>query len=105
MVTHDQDEALTLADRRALMRDGRIVQVGAPEDVYAQPAERWAAQFVGEVNVLPGVLRGDSVYTELGSFDLVRPAGGAAHGSVHVAVRPEQLEFREIGRASCRERV
>ena len=94
LVTHDQEEALTLADRLALMRDGRIVQVGAPEAVYAQPAERWAAQFVGEVNVLPGVLRGDSVHTELGSFDLVSPAGAAATGSVHIAVRPEQLEFR-----------
>ena len=94
LVTHDQEEALTLADRLALMRDGRIVQVGAPEDVYAQPAERWAAQFVGEVNVLPGVLRGDSVHTEIGSFDLVCPAGGAGRGSVHIAVRPEQLEFR-----------
>ncbi len=76
------------------MRDGRIVQVGAPEDVYAQPAERWAAQFVGEVNVLPGVLRGESVYTEVGSFDVASPAGGASSGSVHIAVRPEQLEFR-----------
>ena len=94
LVTHDQEEALTLADRLALMRDGRIVQVGAPEEVYAQPAERWAAQFVGEVNVLPGVLRGDAVHTELGSFDLVCPAGGMAQGSVHIAVRPEQLEFR-----------
>jgi iron(III) transport system ATP-binding protein len=94
LVTHDQEEALTLADRLALMRDGRIVQVGAPEDVYAQPAERWAAQFVGEVNVLPGVLRGDSVHTEVGSFDLASPAGGKEHASVHIAVRPEQLEFR-----------
>ena len=94
LVTHDQEEALSLVDRLALMRDGRVVQVGTPEDVYAQPAERWAAQFVGEVNVLPGVLRGDAVHTELGSFDLVRPAGGAAQGLVHVAVRPEQLEFR-----------
>jgi iron(III) transport system ATP-binding protein len=94
LVTHDQEEALTLADRLALMRDGRIVQVGAPEVVYAQPAERWAAQFVGEVNVLPGVLRGDSVHTEVGSFDIATPARGEAHGSVHIAVRPEQLEFR-----------
>jgi iron(III) transport system ATP-binding protein len=94
LVTHDQEEALTLADRLALMRDGRIVQVGAPEDVYARPAERWAAQFVGEVNVLPGVIRGDLVYTEVGSFDVVSPAGGEEHGSVHIAVRPEQLEFR-----------
>jgi len=94
IVTHDQEEALSLADRLALMRDGRVVQVGRPEDVYAQPSERWAAQFVGEVNVLPGVLRGESIHTELGSFDLVSPAGGQAQGLVHVAVRPEQLEFR-----------
>jgi iron(III) transport system ATP-binding protein len=95
LVTHDQEEALSVADRLALMRDGRIVQVGAPEDVYAQPSERWAAQFVGEVNVLPGVLRGDSVHTEIGSFDVASPGGGDTHGSVHVAVRPEQLEFRQ----------
>jgi iron(III) transport system ATP-binding protein len=94
LVTHDQEEALTLADRLALMRDGRIVQVGAPEDVYAQPAERWAAQFVGEVNMLPGVVRGESVHTEVGTFDLIGPAGDAATGSVHIAVRPEHLEFR-----------
>ena len=94
LVTHDQEEALTVADRLALMRDGRIVQVGSPEDVYAQPSERWAAQFVGEVNVLPGVLRGDSVHTDVGSFDLASPAAIAEHGSVHIAVRPEQLEFR-----------
>jgi iron(III) transport system ATP-binding protein len=93
LVTHDQEEALTLSDRLALMRDGRIVQVGAPEDVYAQPSERWAAQFVGEVNVLPGVVRGEAVHTEVGSFDLASPAGGSEQ-SVHIAVRPEQLEFR-----------
>jgi iron(III) transport system ATP-binding protein len=94
LVTHDQEEALTLSDRLALMRDGRIVQVGAPEDVYAQPAERWAAQFVGEVNVLPGVVRGDSVHTEVGSFDLAGQSDAEDQGSVHIAVRPEQLELR-----------
>ena len=93
LVTHDQEEALTLTDRLALMRDGRIVQVGSPEDVYAQPAERWAAQFVGEVNVLPGVVRGDAIYTEVGSFDLASPAASGEQ-RVHIAVRPEQLEFR-----------
>ena len=93
LVTHDQEEALTLTDRLALMREGRIVQVGSPEDVYARPAERWAAQFVGEVNVLPGVVRGDAIYTEVGSFDLASPATGGEQ-SVHIAVRPEQFEFR-----------
>jgi iron(III) transport system ATP-binding protein len=89
LVTHDQEEALSLADRLAVMRDGRIVQVGAPEEVYGRPATRWAAQFVGEVNVLSGVARGGGVDTELGSFDLRAPASGP----VHVAVRPEQFEL------------
>ncbi len=90
LVTHDQEEALSLADRLAVMRDGRIVQMGTPEQVYGRPASRWTAQFVGEVNVLLGVARGDGVETELGVFDLPHPAGG----EVHVAVRPEQLELR-----------
>jgi iron(III) transport system ATP-binding protein len=89
LVTHDQEEALSLADRLAVMREGGIVQVGAPEEVYGKPASRWAAQFVGEVNVLAGVARGGGVETELGRFDLRAPADG----TVHVAVRPEQLEL------------
>jgi iron(III) transport system ATP-binding protein len=89
LVTHDQEEALSLADRLAVMREGRIVQVGPPEEVYGRPASRWAAQFVGEVNVLAGVARGDGVETELGRFDRRAPASG----TVHVAVRPEQFEL------------
>jgi iron(III) transport system ATP-binding protein len=89
LVTHDQEEALSLADRLAVMREGRIVQVGAPEEVYGRPANRWAAQFVGEVNVLAGVARAGGVETELGRFDLRAPASG----TVHVAVRPEQFEL------------
>jgi iron(III) transport system ATP-binding protein len=111
LVTHDQEEALSLADRLAVMRDGRIVQVGSPEDVYTLPADRWVAEFVGEVNVLRGVARGEGVETRLGVFDLpsdhtpgaVTPA---ARGSVHVAVRPEQLELRtdEHGNAEVMQR-
>ena len=90
LVTHDQEEALSLADRLAVMREGALEQVGSPEEVYARPAGRWTAQFVGEVNVLSGVVRRDGVETELGTFDLERPASG----TVQVAVRPEQLELR-----------
>jgi iron(III) transport system ATP-binding protein len=93
LVTHDQEEALSVADRLAVMREGGIVQVGAPVDVYGSPATRWAAQFVGEVNVLSGVARGRGVETELGVFDLREPATG----EVHVAVRPEQLELSARG--------
>jgi iron(III) transport system ATP-binding protein len=97
LVTHDQEEALSLADRLAVMREGELVQVGAPEDVYSRPASRWAAQFVGEVNVLSGVAHGSGVVTELGMFDLPR----AAQGPVHVAVRPEQLEVRAGSRGNA----
>jgi iron(III) transport system ATP-binding protein len=97
LVTHDQEEALSLADRVAVMREGEIVQVGPPVDVYGKPATRWAAQFVGEVNVLSGVARGSGVETELGVFDLRVPASG----SVHVAVRPEQLELSARGNANA----
>ena len=97
LVTHDQEEALSLADRVAVMRDGEIVQVGPPVEVYGEPATRWAAQFVGEVNVLSGVARDGGVDTELGVFDLRAPASG----SVHVAVRPEQLELRADGNGNA----
>jgi iron(III) transport system ATP-binding protein len=97
LVTHDQEEALSLADRVAVMRDGEIVQVGPPVEVYGEPATRWAAQFVGEVNVLSGVARGGGVETELGVFDLRAPASG----SVQVAVRPEQLELRADGNGNA----
>jgi iron(III) transport system ATP-binding protein len=91
LVTHDQEEALTLGDRLAVMRGGLLVQVGRPEEVYAHPADRWAAGFLGEVNVVAGVRRsGGAVETWLGVFD----AAGAGAGSVHLAVRPEQLELR-----------
>jgi iron(III) transport system ATP-binding protein len=98
LVTHDQEEALSLADRVAVMRDGEIVQVGPPVEVYGEPATRWAAQFVGEVNVLAGVARGGGVETELGVFDLRAPASG----SVHVAVRPEQFELRADGNGNAK---
>ena len=76
LVTHDQEEALSLADRLAVMREGRIVQVGAPQEVYGRPANRWTAGFVGEVNVLAGVGRGTGVETELGVFDVGASTSG-----------------------------
>ncbi|WP_214316582.1 ABC transporter ATP-binding protein [Nonomuraea sediminis] len=53
-VTHDQEEALTMSDRIALLRDGRVVQVGTPADLYERPASRYVAEFLGESNLLPG---------------------------------------------------
>jgi len=91
LVTHDQEEALSLGDRVAVMREGRIVQLGPPEEVYARPADRWTAGFLGEVNLLSGMCRrGGAVETWLGVFD----SPGAGAGRVHLAVRPEQLDLR-----------
>jgi iron(III) transport system ATP-binding protein len=102
-VTHDQEEALSLADRIAVMREGEVVQVGTPEEVYYRPADRWTAQFVGEVNLMQGVADEVGIATELGFFDLAAPAGP---GIVRVAIRPEQLELRpdEQGNAEITDR-
>jgi len=103
LVTHDQEEALSLADRVAVMREGAVVQTGTPQEVYHRPHDRWTAQFVGEVNVLPGVADPVGVNTELGFFELALPADP---GIIRVAVRPEQLELRrdDAGNATVADR-
>ena len=57
LVTHDQAEALSLADAVAVLRDGRVEQTGSPEEVYERPRSRWVAEFLGEADVLPGTAR------------------------------------------------
>ena len=91
LVTHDREEAFSLADRIALMRDGTVVQEGAPEELYLRPSSRWVAEFVGAGNFLHGRVEAGRVVTPLGSF----PANGAAGrpGPVEVLVRPELLEL------------
>jgi len=90
LVTHDREEAFSLADRIALMRDGAVVQEGTSEEIYFSPASRWAAEFVGAGNVLVGRVVQGLVETAIGAF----PANGAsANGSARVLVRPELLEL------------
>jgi iron(III) transport system ATP-binding protein len=90
LVTHDREEAFSLADRIALMRDGRVVQEGTPEELYFAPASRWAAEFVGAANVLPGLVVDGRIRTAIGAF----PANGASRTSdAQVLVRPELLEL------------
>lgn len=90
LVTHEQEEAFSLADRVALMQDGRIVQAGPPEEIYYAPATRWAAEFVGAANLVPGEVVGDEVRTRFGSFPLAGPNG---HRAVDALIRPELLEL------------
>ncbi len=90
LVTHDREEAFTLADRIALMRDGRVVQEGTAEELYFAPATRWAAEFVGAANVLSGRIVAGRVETAIGAF----PANGASlRSDAQVLVRPELLEL------------
>ena len=96
IVTHDQDEAMTVADRIAVMDRGRLAQVGTPAEIYEQPSSRWVAEFVGDVNLIEG--RVSAVYpsfvtVERGDMKLrVDQAVAVAPGeTVWVALRPEKI--------------
>jgi iron(III) transport system ATP-binding protein len=90
LVTHDREEAFSVADRIALMRDGAVVQEGTSEEIYFTPVSRWAAEFVGAANVLTGRVVGGLVETSVGAF----PANGAsALEAAQVLIRPELLEL------------
>ncbi len=91
LVTHDQDEALSVADLVAVMRDGRIAQVDAPQLLYASPVDVDLGGFIGEANVMTGTVNGDRVETPLGMLE-VRGGVDAAEGQpMTVLVRPEQV--------------
>jgi iron(III) transport system ATP-binding protein len=87
LVTHDQAEALSLADTVAVLREGRVEQAGSPEEVYERPESRWVAEFLGEVDVLPGVAAGGVVECALGRF----PGAAGLDGPVEVVIRPESV--------------
>jgi iron(III) transport system ATP-binding protein len=89
LVTHDQEEALSIADRIAVMRDGRVVQEGEPDRVYHHPADRWVAGFLGDIEVLAGTIDSGAVRTALGPVDADVAPGLA--GAVEVLVRPEDI--------------
>ena len=91
IVTHDQDEALSLADQAGVMLNGRIVQMGTPEEVYGHPTGLEVATFLGNANVLDGMAGNGSVECEIGTL----PANDDINGAVHVIIRPEMLHVRE----------
>jgi iron(III) transport system ATP-binding protein len=93
IVTHDQEEALSLHGEVAVMMQGKLVQVGPPADVYERPASRDVALFVGDANVLPGRAAGAEAESELGKVTLHT----AAAGEIDLVVRPEHIEFTPVG--------
>ncbi|HWA49146.1 MAG TPA: ABC transporter ATP-binding protein [Dongiaceae bacterium] len=89
-VTHDQEEAMALADHVVVMNHGRIEDEGSPERVYARPATRFTATFMGESTIVPGRVQADGrIVTALGAF-----SGQGQAGEVHVAIRPEHVQLR-----------
>jgi iron(III) transport system ATP-binding protein len=91
LVTHDQDEALSLSDEVAVIRDGVIAQLDTPHAVYTRPVDAELAHFVGDVNLLDGTIDGDCVTTTLGRLALANPEAAGPGAVVRVMVRPEQL--------------
>jgi iron(III) transport system ATP-binding protein len=97
LVTHDQEEALSLADSVAVLRDGTIIQHGAPAELYERPRDERLARFLGAVNVLDAEFERGSALTALGALELRgEPLDGASPAAGVVMIRPEQLEVRAL---------
>jgi iron(III) transport system ATP-binding protein len=99
-VTHDQEEALSLSDRVAVMKDGRVLQVGAPKEIYERPRTRFVADFVGTNNLVPGEVaeRGGGrlvVKTALGRLHAI--ADDSVEGRCVLAIRPENISLGPPG--------
>jgi putative spermidine/putrescine transport system ATP-binding protein len=92
-VTHDQEEALSMADRVGVMKDGRLEQIAVPSELYAQPATAFVAEFVGTMNRLPAIMQGSEQVSVLGGLLPVQGHPADLTGEVDVLVRPEGLRI------------
>jgi ABC-type Fe3+/spermidine/putrescine transport system ATPase subunit len=103
LVTHDQDEAMMMSDRIAVMAEGRIVQIGTPSEVYLHPATRFVAGFLGETNLLPATLCGrenEGAMLRLADGTLSRarmPRDATEGGGTVVSIRPERIRLLDGG--------
>jgi putrescine transport system ATP-binding protein len=105
IVTHDQDEAMTLADRIGVMNAGKLIQVAAPAEVYERPNSRWVAEFIGDVNLIGGRVASSGLGHTLvesdagGRLSATHPADRSYSGIVSVAVRPEKIQVDTVAAA------
>ena len=90
LVTHEPEEAMRMGDQIALMRDGQIIQTGAPFNVYHAPVDREAAAFFSDINIIPGTVEGGVVETRFGPFPAPALADGTA---VDIVVRPQHIRI------------
>jgi len=91
LVTHDQDEALTVSDRIAVMSKGEVVQVGTPKEIYERPSNRFVANFLGKANIIEATRRDGGVETELGFLQV----NGVDWEAGFLAIRPERVRLRD----------
>ena len=97
MVTHDQEEAMSLSDRVILLSKGRVEQVGSPDEMYHRPATRFAAGFLGTANFLDGHWREGAIRTASGECYLARAEGLADGAEVTGVLRPDEVRFVASG--------
>ncbi len=98
-VTHDQEEALSMADRIGVMGAGRLLQVGSPEDIYDAPVDQFVADFIGRSNFLPGTFETERTVCLANGTRISVPTPGTAGDSVAVSLRPERVELGARGDA------
>jgi spermidine/putrescine transport system ATP-binding protein len=100
-VTHDQEEALTMSDRIAVMSQGRVEQVGGPEEIYEEPATAYVADFLGVSNLMPAKASGKvdgGCRVSLGDFELVAGKGEEdSRGEAKIVIRPERVQLQDQG--------
>ena len=107
-VTHDQEEALTMSDRIAVMNEGKVQQIGTPRQIYEQPKNRFVADFIGETNFVPATVQSiaEFVTLDVGGTELLGagPTDSLAIGQkVTLAIRPEKVDLYPIGEVEPRQ--
>lgn len=97
-VTHDQEEALTMSDKIVVMNQGEILQIGTPEDIYNEPANKFVANFIGESNIIEGKMLDDFKVSFDGKTYVCVDSGFSKNEIVDVVIRPEDIDIVEVGK-------
>ncbi len=92
-VTHDQEEALTMSDKVVVMREGVIEQIGTPQDIYNEPANAFIADFIGEINIIDGIMKKDYLVNFGGRDVVCVDTGFEENQPIDVAIRPEDIKI------------
>ncbi|MDH4172048.1 MAG: ABC transporter ATP-binding protein [Acidimicrobiia bacterium] len=98
-VTHDQEEALTMSDRIGVMHEGRLLQVGSPENIYERPANRFVADFIGQTNLLEGTVEDETTVCLTNGVRIPAASSFAPGTAVAVSLRPERAQLDTLGQA------